>query len=126
MASRGLRTAEGKEAGATGGTTALGLEGVIGRIARGYKADIVFLDLSNINFVPLNDVANQVVNCEDSSAVESVMIGGRMILQNRRFTDIDWDKVSGRQRRPARDSVVLTPKRKNGWILLRSLSDCIA
>ncbi|MFQ5930956.1 MAG: amidohydrolase family protein, partial [Nitrospiraceae bacterium] len=77
----------------TGGATALGLDGVIGRIAPGYKADIVSLDLSNINFVPLNDVANQVVNCEDSSAVESVMIGGRMVLQNRRFTNMDWGKI---------------------------------
>ena len=59
--------------------------GVIGKVAPGYKADLVFLDLANVNFLPLNDAANQIVNCEDSSAVHSVMIGGRMVLEERQF-----------------------------------------
>jgi len=39
--------------------------------------------------VPLNDVVNQVVNAEDGTAVDSVMIDGRMILDRRRFTTVD-------------------------------------
>lgn len=69
----------------------LGMGDLIGCLAPGYKADIVFLDLSNVNFLPLNDAANQIVNCEDSSAVDSVMIGGRMVLAGRRFVDFDYD-----------------------------------
>ncbi len=57
----------------------------------GYKADIVFMDLTNVGFVPLNDAANQIVNCADGSAIHSVMIGGRMVLQERRFTELDFD-----------------------------------
>jgi guanine deaminase len=71
----------------------MGLAGAIGRLAAGYKADIVFLDLGHLNFVPLNDAANQVVNCEDGSAVHSVMTGGRMVLANRRFTTMDVDRL---------------------------------
>ncbi len=33
------------------------MDGQIGRLAPGYKADVVFLDLGNVNFVPLNDIA---------------------------------------------------------------------
>ncbi|MDX1489596.1 MAG: amidohydrolase family protein, partial [Acidiferrobacterales bacterium] len=77
----------------TGSARALGMGDTIGKIAPGYKADILFLDLSNVNFVPLNDVANQIVNCEDSSAVNSVMIGGRMVLEQRRFIGLDYDKL---------------------------------
>ncbi len=71
----------------------LGLDAKIGCLQPGYQADMVFLDLTNVNFVPLNDIANQVVHCEDSSAVDSVMIGGRMVLANRRFTTFDYDKL---------------------------------
>ncbi len=84
-----------------GSASVLGLGDSIGCIAPGYKADIVLLDLRNVNFVPLNDVANQLVNSEDSSAVDSVMIGGRMVLEGRRFTGFDYDKL----RRSAQEAV---------------------
>ena len=80
----------------TGSASVLGLGDLVGRIAPGYKADILFLDLGNVNFVPLNDAANQVVNCEDSSAVDSVMIGGRMVLSGRRFTSFDFEALRQR------------------------------
>jgi len=78
------------ELGTSGAAGVLGMGDRIGRIAPGFKADIVFLDLDNVNFVPLNDAANQIVNCEDSSAVDSVMIGGRMVLARRKFTALDY------------------------------------
>lgn len=80
-------------AGTLGGAALLGMAGKIGRIAPGYKADIAFLDLANVAFVPLNDAANQIVNCADGSVVDSVMIGGRTVLQGRRFTALDYDRL---------------------------------
>jgi guanine deaminase len=68
----------------------------IGRLAPGYQADLVFLDRSNVNYVPLNDAANQIVNCEDSSAVTHVMIDGELVLEDRRFTRFDYDDLKAR------------------------------
>jgi len=71
----------------------LGLPGQFGVIGQGYKADIVFLDLKNLNYIPLNNAINQVVNAEDGTGVDSVMIGGRMILDNGRLTTINVDRL---------------------------------
>ncbi len=76
-----------------GAARALGFGDSIGRLAPGYKADVVFMDLANINFVPLNDPLAQMVLCEDGSAVHSVMIGGRMVLEAGRFTTIDYGRL---------------------------------
>lgn len=77
----------------SGSAHALGFGETIGRLAPGAKADIVFLDLGNLNFVPLNDPINQIVHCEDGSAVDSVMIGGRLVLWHGKFTTIDAVRV---------------------------------
>lgn len=79
-----------------GGASVLGFEGQLGRIAPGYQADLVLLDLSAPAFVPLNDPVTQLVQCEDSSAVRSVMIGGRMVLDEGRFTSIDYPRLCAR------------------------------
>jgi guanine deaminase len=72
-----------------GGARALGLGEKIGRLAAGYKADVVFIDLGHVNWVPCNDPTNQLVHTEDGNAVESVMIGGRMVVEHRRVTTVD-------------------------------------
>ncbi len=53
----------------------------------------MMLDLDSINYVPLNDPTNQIVHCEDSSAVASVMVGGRLVLDEGRFTGFDYAKL---------------------------------
>ena len=54
-----VSTEEALRACTEGGARALGLAKQIGRIAPGYKADIVFLDLEKVNWIPINDPTNQ-------------------------------------------------------------------
>jgi 5-methylthioadenosine/S-adenosylhomocysteine deaminase len=91
---RWLSSREVFRAMSEGGAKALGFAGRIGRIERGYKADLVFLDLGHVHYVPLNDVVNQVVFCEDGTGVHSVMIGGKMVLEAGRFTTIDFARIA--------------------------------
>ncbi|MBS0517767.1 MAG: amidohydrolase family protein [Proteobacteria bacterium] len=86
---RWITTDEVLEAATVGSARALGLGDRIGRLEKGYKADIVFLDLGHVNWIPCNDPTNQLVHTEDGTAVHSVMVGGRMIVENRKLLTVD-------------------------------------
>jgi cytosine/adenosine deaminase-related metal-dependent hydrolase len=80
-----------------GSAKALGFGADVGCLAPGYKADIVFLDLNHVNYLPLNDPTHQLVHTEDGSAVDSVMIDGRMVLSHGQFqTGIDLASLRSR------------------------------
>ncbi len=75
-----------------GGAKALGFKD-IGRIEKGWKADLVLLDLNALHYIPLNDLATQIVFGEDGTGVHSVMIGGRWVLRERRLLTVDLAKL---------------------------------
>jgi 5-methylthioadenosine/S-adenosylhomocysteine deaminase len=86
---RWLTTREAALAATEGSARALGFGDRLGRLAPGYKADIVMLDLDHPNWLPFNDPVNQLVHTEDGTAVASVMIGGRLVVDNRRILTVD-------------------------------------
>jgi cytosine/adenosine deaminase-related metal-dependent hydrolase len=90
---RWLSTVEVFEMATEVSARALGWGSSIGRLAPGYKADVVFLDAGHVNYVPLNDPVNQVVHVEDGTAVRRVMIGGRIVVDNGRVTTVDMARV---------------------------------
>ena len=91
---RWITTREVLEAATAGSARALGFGDKLGRLAPGYKADLVLLDLDNVNWIPLNNPVNALVHCEDGSAVHSVMIGGRMAVENRRLVNVDLARLA--------------------------------
>ena len=88
-----LKTEETVAAATEGSAQSLGWKD-IGRIAPGYKADIVFLDLRSINLVPFNDPTNQLVHTEDGSSVRHVMVGGRMVVEDRLPVNVDMSSLA--------------------------------
>ena len=97
-----ITTEEVLHAATAGSARALGLGDKIGKLAKGFKADIVFLDLGSVNWIPFNDPTNQIVHTEDGSGVHSVMIAGRMVMANRKLLNIDIAQVA-RQAEKARE-----------------------
>ena len=96
-----IGAAEALQLATEGSAAVLGMAGRIGRIAAGYKADLVFLDLAHVNLVPLNNAVQQVVNTEDGMAVRDVMIGGRFVLRNGELPGLDWPGIVRRARNAA-------------------------
>ena len=72
-----------------GGARALGLDGEIGAIQPGMKADLVLLDLHSTSFTPLNSAARQMVFTESGAAVDTVLIDGQVVMADRKLTTID-------------------------------------
>lgn len=73
----------------TGSARALGLDGRIGRLAPGFLADLVLLDLSQPHYVPLRDSTRQLVHGENGSGVDRVLVGGRVVVDGGRVLTVD-------------------------------------
>lgn len=84
-----LSTGEVLQMATEGGARVLGFQDRIGRITKGYKADLVLLDLDHVNFMPFNNAVNQIVHVEDGCGVDKVLIGGRVVVSGGRALGVD-------------------------------------
>ena len=73
----------------TGGAHALGLGDRLGQVAPGYLADLVLVNLDSIYLRPLNHAARQLVFCETGGGVETVLVGGRVVVEGGRVLTVD-------------------------------------
>ena len=96
-----IGAAEAIKLATEGSAAVLGMGELIGKIAAGYKADLVFLDLDHVNLVPLNSAVNQLVNTEDGMAVRDVMVGGQFVLRDGVLPGLDWPRIVTRARAAA-------------------------
>ena len=55
----------------------------------GRRDDPVPLDLDTLGFVPLNDPVRQLVYCETGSSVRTVIVNGRVVVNEGKLTTID-------------------------------------
>jgi 5-methylthioadenosine/S-adenosylhomocysteine deaminase len=78
------------------GAMALGLADQIGSIEPGKKADLIAIDLSELNTQPVYDPVAQLVYAANSQQVSHVWIDGTPKLTNREFNDIDKTELLSR------------------------------
>jgi len=71
------------------GARALHMEKQIGSLEPGKKADLVLISLDEPNAVPMYDVYAQIAYSLKASDVETVMIGGRLVLRDHQLLTVD-------------------------------------
>lgn len=67
------------------GAKALGLENEIGSIEVNKKADIVILDMNNIEAYPTIDLITQVVHNVESTNIDTTIINGEILMSNHKL-----------------------------------------
>jgi len=76
-----------------GNARTAGLAGKLGAIKPGHKADLVLIDLNDTAYLPYNSAARQLVYTEAGRGVASVIVDGRVVMQDRKVTSIDEDAL---------------------------------
>jgi guanine deaminase len=106
-----------------GGARTLGLAEDIGAIAPGRKADLVLLRADSVFLRPLNHALNALVYAETGADVSTVLVGGRVVLDNGRVLTVDEERVR-LQAQEAAERV--RRQNKAAWELAKCLAPHVA
>jgi 5-methylthioadenosine/S-adenosylhomocysteine deaminase len=85
-----------------GGAEVLGLEREIGSVEAGKRADLILLDLQKPHFTPLFNLASHLVYAARGSDVTTSVIGGKIVMRDRRLLTIDLPAAMEEVRRIGR------------------------
>jgi len=80
------------------GAKALHMDKEIGSLEAGKKADIILIGLDEPNAVPLYDVYSQIAYSLKASDVETVIIGGRVVMHNRKLLTVNQETAIAKAR----------------------------
>ncbi len=81
------------------GARVIGLEGEIGTIEPGKKADIIIIDAGTPHMTPLYNPYSQLVYSATGGDVRDVIVDGRILYRDRRFTTLDAGEIMGEVKR---------------------------
>jgi 5-methylthioadenosine/S-adenosylhomocysteine deaminase len=88
-----LTAQEALEMATIRGARAIHLDKEIGSLEAGKRADLIIVGLNGSHQTPLYNVYSHMVYATKASDVETVMINGRLVMQNRRVLTIDEPAV---------------------------------
>jgi 5-methylthioadenosine/S-adenosylhomocysteine deaminase len=93
---RWLTTAETWRMATDGGARAVGLEGQLGAVEPGRQADIVLLRADSTALRPMSDILGSLVYVEAGASVDTVLVGGRVVMRAGRVLGVDEEGLRAR------------------------------
>ena len=74
------------------------MEKEIGSLEAGKKADVIVISLDEPNAVPMYDVYAQLAYALKGSNVESVVIGGRAVMRDKKLLTVNEEQAMAKAR----------------------------
>ncbi len=96
---RTLPAATALEMATINGARALGLEGAIGSLERGKRADLAIVSTANARLTPLYDPVSHLVYAARGDDVQTVMVNGRVLMRDRKMLTLDEPAVLAEARK---------------------------
>ena len=75
------------------GAKALKVDGEIGSIEAGKKADLIILDLNNVTTQPINDIFSNIVYNAKGNNVETTIVNGNILMEDKKIVDINENEI---------------------------------
>jgi 5-methylthioadenosine/S-adenosylhomocysteine deaminase len=75
------------------GAKVLGMEKITGSLEVGKKADIILIGLNKPHLTPLYDEYSHLVYAASGADVDTVLINGKVVMENRKLLTIDETDV---------------------------------
>jgi 5-methylthioadenosine/S-adenosylhomocysteine deaminase len=80
------------------GARALHMEKEVGSLEAGKKADLIVISLDEPNAVPMYDIYAQLAYALKGNDVETVVIGGRVVMRNRKLLTVNEEEATAKAR----------------------------
>ena len=80
------------------GARVLGLEDQVGALIPDLKGDIMVIDLDQPHLTPIYDPYSHLVYAATGADVQTVLVHGRILVQDRRLTSFDLEETLARSR----------------------------
>jgi len=117
--SRWLDAATVWEMATAGSARVLGLAGDLGAVAPGKLADLVLLRADSVFLQPLADPVTALVYAETGAGVDTVLVGGRVVVEGGRVTTVDEDRIYARAQAAAERQ---RAQSSQAWVLAGQLA----
>jgi 5-methylthioadenosine/S-adenosylhomocysteine deaminase len=77
-----------------GGAEAIGMGDKIGSLEVGKRADLIQVGFDDVHHIPTFDVVSHLVYVTDEQDVETVIVDGKILMQEREMLTVDTDKIA--------------------------------
>lgn len=82
-----------------GGARALHMDGEIGSLEEGKRADLIIVDMTSLHQTPRYNIYSHLAYATKASDVRTVVVEGRILMRDRRLLTLDEEDIKRRARR---------------------------